>query len=358
MSEPTTLIDLVSHYSPSGFESEAAAYLVKRMKDLGFEQAFTDSAGNAVGVIGHGPRQILLLGHIDTVPGEIDVEILEITDSSTGERESYLRGRGSVDAKGPLAAFVDAAASIGAVKGWQFVVIGAVDEERESTGARHIVDKYRPDYAIIGEPSNWDRVTLGYKGSAWAEVSVERPMAHTAGKDESTPEAAIKIWNRIRAWADNFNASVQRLFDQILITLQEINTEGDGFSQRTKMLIGARLPLSVSPEKWYQVLQEITAPEISRPTGFSIPAYSAEKNTPLVRAFLGSIRAEGGKPRYVVKTGTADLNIVAPIWGCPSVAYGPGDSNLDHSPHEQISLAEYQQAVVVLRQVLKVITKD
>jgi len=44
---------------------------------------------------------------------------------------------------------------------WQVVVIGAVDEEGDSKGAKAIIDQYQPQFAIIGEPSQWNRVTLG-----------------------------------------------------------------------------------------------------------------------------------------------------------------------------------------------------
>ncbi|HEY2981455.1 MAG TPA: M20/M25/M40 family metallo-hydrolase, partial [Anaerolineales bacterium] len=73
------------------------------------------------------------------------------------------------------------------------------------------------------------------------------------------------------------------------------------------------------------------------------------KNTPLVRAFLSAIRAHGGTPSFVYKTGTSDLNIVAPIWKCPALVYGPGNSSLDHTPEEHISVEEYLKAVEVLR---------
>lgn len=70
-----TLIGLVSQYSPSGQERSAVEWLVARMKALGFDDAFIDDAGNAVGVMGKGTRQVVLLGHIDTVPGEIKVTL-------------------------------------------------------------------------------------------------------------------------------------------------------------------------------------------------------------------------------------------------------------------------------------------
>ena len=83
-----------------------------------------------------------------------------------------------------------------------------------------------------------------------------------------------------------------------------------------------------------------------------VEAYRGEKNTPLVRAFLAAIRRAGGAPGFTVKTGTSDMNLVAPAWGTPILAYGPGVSNLDHTPNEHIQLAEYQRAITVLTDVL------
>jgi LysW-gamma-L-lysine carboxypeptidase len=82
------------------------------------------------------------------------------------------------------------------------------------------------------------------------------------------------------------------------------------------------------------------------------PAYKAEKNTPLVRSFLSAIRQAGGKPAFAIKTGTSDMNTVAPAWGCPTLAYGPGDSMLDHTLDEHILVSEYLQSVSVLANVI------
>src|SRR5512138_3166905 len=197
MSDFETLIGLVSQYSPSGQERGAVEWLVARMKSLGYAEAFIDEAGNAVGVIGSGPKQVVLLGHIDTVPGEINVE----------QVDGSLYGRGSVDAKGPLACFTDAVAQVGAKEGWQFVVIGAVEEERDSDGARFVAEQYQPDFAIIGEPNHWDRIALGYKGSAWANITIRRAQAHTASGEETASEAAVEAWLKVKGYVDSFNTN-------------------------------------------------------------------------------------------------------------------------------------------------------
>ena len=347
-----TLVGLVSQYSPSGQERGAVEWLVTRMMSLGYDNAFIDEAGNAVGVMGQGTKQVVLLGHIDTVSGEISVRV----------ENNVLYGRGSVDAKGPLASFTDAVAKVGAKEGWQFVVIGAVEEERDSEGARFVATQYKPDFAIIGEPNQWDRVSLGYKGSAWANVTIKRGQAHTASGEETAAEAAVETWLKIKAFVESFNADKMKVFDKLLLTLRGTDSDSNDFEQLARLKIGVRLPVEVSPEDWYRKLEEIISDShlqgdchLER-AGFPVPAWKCEKNSQLVRSFLSGIRSQGGEPRFVYKTGTADLNIVAPVWQCPAVVYGPGDSALDHTPNEHISLEEYRKAVDVLSATLEKLT--
>ena len=359
MSGFDTLIGLVSQYSPSGQERGAVEWLVARMKSLGYSDSFIDDAGNAVGIMGNGSKQVVLLGHIDTVPGEIKVEILLSPDPAghpLPQGEGSLYGRGSVDAKGPLACFVDAVAKVGVNEDWQFVVIGAVEEERDSEGARFVVDQYKPDFAIIGEPNQWDRVALGYKGSAWAQITIKRGQAHTASGEETAAEAVVEAWLKIKTYVDSYNVDKQRVFDKLLLTLRGMASDSNDFEQWARLKVGVRLPVEVTPEDWYGKLKEIVGEAEVERLGYAVPAWGCEKNTKLVRSFLSGIRSQGGEPRFVYKTGTADLNIVAPEWKCPVVVYGPGDSNLDHTPNEHISLDDYQKAVNSLRATLLQLT--
>ncbi|MFZ6026856.1 MAG: [LysW]-lysine hydrolase [Chloroflexota bacterium] len=341
------LQSLLQIYSPSGQEAAAVSFLVGQMQALGF-RAFADPAGNAVGVLGDGPQTIVLLGHIDTVPGEIRVRV------ENGE----LWGRGAVDAKGPLATFVCAAARVKdqIPAGWRVVVIGAVGEETNSPGAQYAKDHYRPAFTVIGEPSSWEKVALGYKGSLWYAYRVQRSVAHTAGRAESACDAAIGFWNRTLAWASEYNQASQRLFEQVSPTLRGMSSETDGFSESAGLRFNLRIPpgmeISTCDGLLRSLLDDATLTLLD-----SVPAYRSDKNTPLVRAFLSAIRAQGGKPNFSVKNGTADMNIVGPVWNCPIVAYGPGDSSLDHTPEERIAIAEYESAIDVLTQVLGELVK-
>jgi [amino group carrier protein]-lysine/ornithine hydrolase len=345
MSDIAILENLLRIYSPSGDERGAVEFLTAEMTRLGYS-AHIDNAGNAIGSLGDGPREIILLGHIDTVPGFIPVHV----------EDGMLYGRGAVDAKGPLACFTAAAARLGKRAGWKLTVIGAVGEEASSPGAKAIVDQYRPEMVFIGEPSGWDHVCLGYKGSAWFRYQVVRPLAHTAAKAESACEAAVGFWNRASAWCQERNTGKERAFFQLTPTLRGMRSSSDGFHDSAEVFIGFRLPPDIIPDELALQLRPLCGDYGQLEMVDSVLPYRAEKNTPLVRAMLAAIRSTAGQPAFSLKTGTADMNIVAPVWGCPAVAFGPGDSDLDHTPNEHIEIAEFDRAVQVLDTALKLLT--
>jgi LysW-gamma-L-lysine carboxypeptidase len=338
---------LLEIYSPSYQEHDAVAYLVDQMKAAGLE-ALRDEAGNAVGVAGTGPREIVMLGHIDTHPGIVEVR----------REGDLLYGRGAVDAKGPLCAFASAAARVGAKEGWKIVVVGAVEEEcPTSKGAHFAKTQYAPEFAIVGEPSGWDRVTLGYKGSLWLEYTLRRDNSHSAGQARSANEDAVEFWLRVKQYADAFNADKNKIFDRLDPTLRGMSSENDGLYDTARLVVGLRLPLEITvPALEAQMLDMAGDATLKFVT--ETPAYRADKNNALVRAFLPAIREGGGTPGFTLKTGTSDMNVVGPHWGCPIVTYGPGDSNLDHTPKEHIDLKEYDAAVDVLVRVLETLARS
>ncbi|MEX1158372.1 MAG: M20/M25/M40 family metallo-hydrolase, partial [Thermomicrobiales bacterium] len=218
MTAQEMLAGLVAIPSVSGEEAAAVDYLCLAMRDLGYTTSI-DGAGNAVGTIGSGEREILLLGHIDTVPGDIPVRI----------EDGVLHGRGAVDAKGPLAAFVAAGARAQLPDGVRLTVIGAVGEETfGSPGATWLRDNYpAPDAVIIGEPSGWDGVVLGYKGSLGLTATVTTGLSHSAGPEATAPELAIRLWTRLQLWLAGQNNGAPAGFESIDATLRSINTTGD-----------------------------------------------------------------------------------------------------------------------------------
>ncbi len=359
---------LVSIPSLSRQESVASVWLAAQMRGAGFDRAFVDDAGNAVGELGNpsAARTIVLLGHIDTVPGNIPVRI----------ENERLFGRGSVDAKGPLATFAAGAARFGSAAARaakvRVVVVGAVEEEAAtSKGARFIASRFNgktepiPSACIIGEPSHWNRVTLGYKGRLLLDFTADQPMAHTAGPDASVATVVVDFWNWVTAHAARVNAGKDKVFDQLSPSLRRfITSTNDQMRDLVDAQFAWRLPVGFDADVFMKELEQ----QANRPTGeqanrtkFNLKfrgyekAWRGDRNNALVRSFLAGLRTVDASEKlgFVLKTGTSDMNVVGPAWQCPIVAYGPGDSALDHTPNEHLPLDEYWKAVNVIEQTLR-----
>ena len=325
----TLLFDLVSIPSPSGQEREAAERLVEFFESHGRE-ASLDEVGN---VRAPGDDAVLLTSHVDTVPGDIPVEV----------RDGDLWGRGSVDATGPLAAMAVAAVETGAS------FVGVVGEEKDSRGARHLVESGRaePDAVVNGEPSGWDGVTLGYRGLLAGTYVATSESGHTSRPENNAIQDAMDWWERVEETFDTDEWTP--VFERV--TCKPIEFEGgstaDGLSVEATMDVQLRVPPSYTVEE----VRELADAQLDTGTVRwydEVQPVMMSPRTAVGRAFRVAVRQAGGDPRLLRKTGTSDMNVFAGAWDCPMVTYGPGDSDLDHAPDEHLSLAEYGRAVDVL----------
>ena len=351
--------------SYSGEEGALARFLAGQAQQRGLH-AYVDDAGNFIAST-HRPEDadqqpIVLLGHMDTVRGDVPIKI----------EDGRLYGRGAVDAKGPLATFICATARLQSTLQRPIVIVGAVEEESAtSRGARAVVNRYHPSACIIGEPSGSEAVTIGYKGRLLVYCTVTRSSSHSAGPAQSSSEGATAFWERVRRHAEEWNqqsAPSGSAFAALQPSLRSINSEHDGLEDRTRLMIGYRLPpgyditgLRAQLEQW--------AGEDDIQISFSgeEAAIQTNRTIPLARAFNTALRANGVQPTFKYKTGTSDMNVVAPTWfqypqtemhrGSNIVAYGPGDSRLDHTPQEHIRIAEYHQAIDILTAVLQTLAQ-
>ena len=337
---------LVEIPSVSRHEGDAVEWLVMRMSERGF-RASVDDAGNAVGEIGEGPRHVVLLGHIDTVPGEIPVRI----------EGDELVGRGAVDAKGPLAAFV--AAATHRVPGVRVTVVGAVEEESPtSKGARFRATLPSPDWCVIGEPSGWEGITVGYKGRLGLRIAFARDARHGSAPGPTCTEEALGLWHHVKEAAARRTAGAEG-FAALDCRLEGVSGGmSDGLTERAELRVGYRVPPGIATA---DLEREVRAIAAAHPDGANVtveriaseePARTS-RATALARAFVAAIGQAEGKAAFKVKSGTSDMNILAPAWGCPMVAYGPGDSRYDHTPMERLALADYTRAISVLCGVLR-----
>ncbi|MEN3608980.1 M20/M25/M40 family metallo-hydrolase [Plantactinospora sp. ZYX-F-223] len=342
MTSPVDLLtDLVAIPSPSYAEHEVAACLVGHMHRLGFA-AHLDAAGNAVGVLDRGPGpSVLLLGHIDTVPGGPSLRVTA----------DAVHGRGAVDAKGPMAALTCGAARATGFRG-RLTVVGAVEEETPgSRGAMAVRDTLpRPDAVIVGEPSGWSDVVLGYKGKLDLRVRADCPGAHPSAPYPRAVELTARAWAVLldEIGADPADpASAHRNFADPAATLTLLR----GDPEHAEAEMSVRTPPGFDV---YACVAAVRArvPAVTVTVLNTVRACRVRRTDPVVRALSGAIRAEGGEPGAKVKTATSDMNTLREVWSVPMATYGPGDSRLDHSDDEHIRIDDFLRGVAVVERAL------
>jgi len=340
MPEINLLKNLVSIQSLSGEEKQAVDFLVKESQDLDFDYVNRDEVGNFVARKGNGENIVLMVGHIDTVPGYVPVKI----------KDNILYGRGSVDAKGPLATFLWATHKMKRRDDLQVIVVGAVEEEGISKGARFIRDKYLPKYIINGEPSGISNITIGYKGAFRFDYIFGRTMSHGASADTDMGIMAFNFIAKLKEKLKDLSKDLKdSIFYQPHLEIRNINTKNDGLQEQISMKINVRIPPDFDVDSLKEFLEDYPIVIYENLAPFVSP-----KNNDLVRSFLKQIRNANKKPKFLKKTGTADFNTLAERFPeVPIVAYGPGDSSLDHTPNEHIDLNEYLEAIDILKNVLE-----
>lgn len=355
------LVDLVSIPSPSGDEDPVADRLVSYFAAHG-RDAWIDDVGN---VRAPGNDAVLLTSHMDTVPGDIPVEIAPAVPSddtgirrvegheSTAARPA-LWGRGSVDATGSLAAMAVTAVRTGVS------FAGVVREETDSRGARHLVtDREQPGAVINGEPSGWSAFTLGYRGFLAGTYWTSTDAVHTSRPAANAIQVAMDWWQRVATAIDAGDPDGS-VFESV--TAKPVAIEGgvtdDGLAVEAEVQFQVRVPPGRDPADLREDVEKTigNGSPIGRETidwdhQATVPPFLASPRNPVAGAFRAAIRAAGGEPAMKRKTGTADANLFADAWDCPVVTYGPGDSTLDHAPNEHLPLAEFDDALAVLETV-------
>jgi acetylornithine deacetylase len=157
--------------SITGNEAAAGYFLRDYLSGLKYDVSLQEAAPNRFNVIAlAGNPELVFSTHIDTVPPYLPV----------GEDEDYLYGRGACDAKGIVAAQIDAAEKLRASGASRVGLLFVVGEERDSVGAL-AANKIPPRsrFLINGEPTD-NHLAMGSKGSLRVEISARGKAAHSA----------------------------------------------------------------------------------------------------------------------------------------------------------------------------------
>lgn len=342
-------------YTPSRSEA-ALANLIKDkcVNELGFEQVSIDNVGNIIATKGSGEPRILLCGHMDTVPGQVPVRI----------EDGHIYGRGASDAKAPLIAMLLAASEFPKQSG-SVIFAGVVDEEGNAIGVKQLVkSKLGVDYAVFGEPSGVDNITVAYKGRLAIRLTCDvGESAHASAPwlAKNSIEEMYDFWKTIKSEIERAGTAENKA-KSISCSLTEIigGSSHNVTPQKCKITIDIRIPTITTCDSVLRMVDTVitkVASEKGIKATYRIEdktePFEADHASPLVRALLLAVLdVRDKRPMLLRKTGTGDMNVLGHSFKIPVITYGPGDPHASHTADERVNIDEYVASIEVYERAL------
>jgi acetylornithine deacetylase/succinyl-diaminopimelate desuccinylase-like protein len=334
--------------------------LVDTLADAGHDPR-VDDAGNTLASregTGDGPH-LVLNTHLDTVPPHIAAERLADVPAADGSAEAdsggdVLRGRGACDAKGPLAALLDAFLTADLDRG-RLTLAATPDEETYSTGAAALVEDLDADGYVVGEPTGLDACTAS-TGRFEGTVTIEGVAAHAAEPESGANaiRAAAPVLQAIESYDETVGPPEHDTLGRP--TLEPTVVEGgeatnqipaachitvDRRSVPPETQQGFREQFEAHLQAWIPDSMSLSFAYTERETPF-FEAFETPTDSDVVQALLG---AGAGQPRPF--GAVAESSYFAT--DAPTVVFGPGELADDggavaHADREYVRRSEVDRA--------------
>jgi putative selenium metabolism hydrolase len=351
---------LIRQPSISGEEGPVAKLIVAEMQKLGYDRAWIDEVGNAVGVINgaHQGPTLLLDGHCDTVGIAPGVPWRNDPFSAVIVNDA-IYGRGAADMKGALAAMIHAAAKVerSQLAGRVVVAATVMEENLEGAALRSVIEAMDAKYVVIGEATD---LNLNRGGRGRVEIHLETIGRPTHSSSPHLGHNPVLDMMKAVSAIERMPTRSDPLLGPATMALTDIISEPYPAYSVTpsccRVTYDRRLLLDESPE---QVLASITnLPELEgtalhaqiakgehktytnailRGTKY-LPAWTLPENHQFVQLCLDGHRKAGLQPMIGTYRFCTNAAYSAGMAKIPTTGFGPGHEEDAHVVDERLEL--------------------
>ncbi|HEY8128091.1 MAG TPA: succinyl-diaminopimelate desuccinylase [Hyphomicrobium sp.] len=348
---------------------EPAGFICHR---LVFSEPGTPDVDNLYARLGNGRPHLSFAGHTDVVP--VGNEAAWTVPPFAGEvRDGLLYGRGAVDMKGCIAAFVAAAMKYlhhynGLPRGsLSFLITG--DEEGPSiNGTMKMLDWLKArdevvDACLVGEPSNpkalGDEIRIGRRGSLNADLVVRGKQGHSAYPqiaDNPVPKLARIIDRLSTTKLDDGTENFQPSNLQVTV-ISVPNTATNVIPGRAIAKLNIRYNdawTRPAIEEWVRKTTASAASEVGAKFDLEFSGTGdvfLTKPGPLVSTLKDAIKSVTGRvPALTTGGGTSDARFIKDI--CPVVEFGLVNTTI-HQVDEHTSVADLETLTEIYERFIK-----
>ncbi len=361
------LKDLISMPSVTGQEGLAKDYLADAFGKMGLDVELQKVEGdrcNVIGRLGDGPMKLMLCTHTDVIPA-LDEGLWHSPPFEATMRNGRIYGRGSTDAKGSLAAAMEAMGRAAKLKKFNgSVALAAVVEEEtgRSLGARKLMEKYRPEMGLILEPTGL-RVAIAHKGALRPVITVHGQAAHSSSADMGVN--AVSIAGEVLRDLERYRNRVMNVVDPLLgrssleVTMIRGGERINVIPVKCHIYVDRRLTTGETVKGAFDDLSRVVE-RIGEETGArldvellcSYPSSSVSENEPVVALIKGVLAGHGLPSAPVGFPAGCDM------WtfranGVPAAVLGPGYIDQAHGVDEYIDREQLKLAADLYEDIVK-----
>lgn len=350
---------------------EAMGFVCRRMRFAGPSGEGHDAPiENLYARLGTASPNICFAGHTDVVPTG-DVNAWSSGPFEGEIKDGVLFGRGAVDMKGGIGAWVAAVSRIlaaGELKGSLSFLITGDEEGPALHGTKRVVETLleegeQIDACIVGEPSSanllGDMIKVGRRGSINTWYTVHGKQGHVAYPHRAANPAPVIA--RLMARLDAHE--LDQGYDQFQPSNLEITTIDIGNTATNIIPAEARARTNIrfNPNHSGASLMawmDGEAAKLSEETGFKITLEhmcSGEAFLTPVGAFVGAVQdaveqVAGRRPEASTTGGTSDARFIRAL--CPVLELGPVGSTM-HQINECVPVDELQTLAGIYEEVIR-----
>jgi len=291
---------------------------LRYLHDLGYD-AFLDGWS----VLVHPERRFIVSSHIDTVRPYVPF-------SFNGE---YAYGRGVCDAKASVAAILLALERLDRPR---FGVALLHDEEEGGTGSRSFCQRYRPERAVVMEPTNLSIVRVQHGGFE-ARIRARGRAAHG-----SLPQHGVNAIEKCLKVLEGL-----RRLENVTVSVQQVVGGGEEYVIPEECIM--RVEVTFRPEvrvgEVIKRVREICAGSCELEVKDPFDGFTLHGETP--RLLEEAFRMAGVEVRYSEMVSWTDaVNLRSA--GCDVAIFGPGELACCHTRWERVRVRDIEAARDIL----------
>lgn len=350
--------------NPPGNEAAAAALVASYCEDLGLEVEVHEAVTGRPNVLARlrgnkeGPT-LTYCSHIDVVPAG-ERSLWEHDPYSADIAEGRMHGRGSGDAKGPVAAALEAVAVLREAEvpfaGVLELALVADEETMGFCGAGALVEEgiLRPDYAIVGEPTSL-RVVHAQRGACWMRITTSGRAGHGSAPERGVSaikhmaeiilqlEGALPDVSHPVLGGPSINVGVISGGAKVNIVPAFCTVEVDRRSVPPETEASVIASVEEAIERARARFEDIDA---SVEMTFYGEPFEVNEDSGVVQAMARATEQACDRPAELMGfRGASDARFLAAA-GAEVIICGPGDITLAHTTRESVDLDEVERAAV------------